>query len=310
MVEAARKHDRIVQVGTHRRSSRLYMQLAEVDPLGGDRQGDRGPGRRTAATWPPAGIGHAPESEPPADLDWDLWLGPRPARPFQVDDHAVQVPLVAALFVAGGQLGRPLLRPDPLADRRAGPGVGLGPRRPVRRGRRPDHPRHHDRRSSSTPRGCSRSSASSRPTASPSWAEAPRSSCGGRWARSTPTIDGLRDRPRARRPVPGPQAQAQAGGRQGHRRRPRPAGGARLPRQRQEPQAAQSPTSRRATARPPSPTWPTSPWPPASGSTGTRRPSASPTATRPTRCSTTSTASRGPWALNAPARGTVSSAPT
>ena len=30
MVEAARKHDRIVQVGTHRRSSRLYMQLAEV----------------------------------------------------------------------------------------------------------------------------------------------------------------------------------------------------------------------------------------------------------------------------------------
>jgi predicted dehydrogenase len=30
-----------------------------------------------------AGIGHAPESEPPAGLDWDLWLGPRPARPFQ-----------------------------------------------------------------------------------------------------------------------------------------------------------------------------------------------------------------------------------
>src|SRR5260370_39629722 len=31
----------------------------------------------------PAGSGHAPESEPPADLDWDMWLGPRPARPFQ-----------------------------------------------------------------------------------------------------------------------------------------------------------------------------------------------------------------------------------
>jgi hypothetical protein len=29
------------------------------------------------------GIGHAPPSDPPADLDWDLWLGPRPARPFQ-----------------------------------------------------------------------------------------------------------------------------------------------------------------------------------------------------------------------------------
>ena len=31
----------------------------------------------------PAGIGHAPESEPPAGLDWDLWLGPRPKRAFQ-----------------------------------------------------------------------------------------------------------------------------------------------------------------------------------------------------------------------------------
>ena len=30
MVEAARKHERVVQVGTHRRSSRLYAQLAEV----------------------------------------------------------------------------------------------------------------------------------------------------------------------------------------------------------------------------------------------------------------------------------------
>ena len=31
----------------------------------------------------PAGIGHAPETNPPAGLDWDMWLGPRPARPFQ-----------------------------------------------------------------------------------------------------------------------------------------------------------------------------------------------------------------------------------
>ena len=30
MVEAARRHERIVQVGTHRRSSRMYMHLAEV----------------------------------------------------------------------------------------------------------------------------------------------------------------------------------------------------------------------------------------------------------------------------------------
>ena len=31
----------------------------------------------------PGGIGHAPDSPPPPGLDWDLWLGPRPERPFR-----------------------------------------------------------------------------------------------------------------------------------------------------------------------------------------------------------------------------------
>jgi hypothetical protein len=30
----------------------------------------------------PSGIGHAPKQDPPAGLDWDLWLGPGPDRPF------------------------------------------------------------------------------------------------------------------------------------------------------------------------------------------------------------------------------------
>jgi predicted dehydrogenase len=30
----------------------------------------------------PQGIGSAPDSEPPPGLDWKLWLGPRPERPF------------------------------------------------------------------------------------------------------------------------------------------------------------------------------------------------------------------------------------
>ncbi|MFI5454042.1 MAG: Gfo/Idh/MocA family protein [Isosphaerales bacterium] len=82
MVEAARKYERIVQVGTHRRSSRMFAQLAEVVRSGAI-------GKVTVAraafcsNMSPGGIGHAPESEPPADLDWDAWLGPRPARPFQ-----------------------------------------------------------------------------------------------------------------------------------------------------------------------------------------------------------------------------------
>ncbi|HZW34890.1 MAG TPA: Gfo/Idh/MocA family oxidoreductase [Isosphaeraceae bacterium] len=82
MVEAARKSDRIVQVGTHRRSSRLYAQLAEAVHSGAL-------GKVTVAraaytsNMAPTGIGHAPASDPPAGLDWDLWLGPRPERPFQ-----------------------------------------------------------------------------------------------------------------------------------------------------------------------------------------------------------------------------------
>jgi predicted dehydrogenase len=82
MVSAARKHQRIVQVGTHRRSSRLYARLAEVVHSGAI-------GKITvaraafASNMTPAGIGHAPQSEPPTGLDWDMWLGPRPARPFQ-----------------------------------------------------------------------------------------------------------------------------------------------------------------------------------------------------------------------------------
>jgi predicted dehydrogenase len=82
MVDAARKHDRIVQVGTHRRSSRLYAQLAQVVRSGAI-------GKVTvaraayASNMSPAGIGHAPASDPPDGLDWDKWLGPRPDRPFQ-----------------------------------------------------------------------------------------------------------------------------------------------------------------------------------------------------------------------------------
>jgi predicted dehydrogenase len=82
MVDAARRYDRVVQVGTHRRSSRMFAQLAEAIRSGGI-------GKVTVAraafssNMHPAGIGHAKESKPPADLDWDMWLGPRPERPFQ-----------------------------------------------------------------------------------------------------------------------------------------------------------------------------------------------------------------------------------
>jgi hypothetical protein len=30
----------------------------------------------------PEGVGNPPDSDPPPDLDWDMWLGPAPKRPF------------------------------------------------------------------------------------------------------------------------------------------------------------------------------------------------------------------------------------
>jgi predicted dehydrogenase len=82
MVDAGRKHGRVVQVGTHRRSSTLYAELTRR-VQGGEL------GKVTVArayhlsNMYPDGIGKAPPSAPPPGLNWDMWLGPRPSRPFQ-----------------------------------------------------------------------------------------------------------------------------------------------------------------------------------------------------------------------------------
>ncbi len=83
MVDAARKHNRVVQVGTHRRSSRLYADL--VSRVTGGALGKVTVARTyRLSNMFPKGIGKAPPSDPPAGLNWDMWLGPRAARPFQV----------------------------------------------------------------------------------------------------------------------------------------------------------------------------------------------------------------------------------
>ena len=82
MVEAARRNKRVVTVGLHRRSSRLY-----ADAVGRVRSG--GLGKVTVcrayhrSNMFPTGIGHAEPSQPPPDLDWDMWLGPRPWRSYR-----------------------------------------------------------------------------------------------------------------------------------------------------------------------------------------------------------------------------------
>jgi predicted dehydrogenase len=79
MVEAARKYNRVTQVGIHRRSSQFVKEAAEVV-----RSGYLGTLMSVRAfhiqnEWP-KGIGNPPDEKPPADFDWDAWLGPAPMR--------------------------------------------------------------------------------------------------------------------------------------------------------------------------------------------------------------------------------------
>jgi len=82
MVEAARRNKRVVQVGTHRRSSELYAKLAEMVQAGKFGKVTVSRAYRLSNMYP-SGIGRAKTTEPPKDLDWDLWLGPRPYRDYQ-----------------------------------------------------------------------------------------------------------------------------------------------------------------------------------------------------------------------------------
>lgn len=86
MVAAARRYARVVQVGIQRRSSEAFRRAREF--IG---EGALGTVTVTRAyrlsNMHPAGIGRAPDAAPPPELDWDLWLGPRPARPFRETIH-------------------------------------------------------------------------------------------------------------------------------------------------------------------------------------------------------------------------------
>jgi predicted dehydrogenase len=81
MVEAARKYKRVVQVGLWQRSN-LHFQKA-VQLVQDGRIGKVS----FVRTWNysniyPEGIGNPPDCDPPAGLDWDMWLGPAPKVPF------------------------------------------------------------------------------------------------------------------------------------------------------------------------------------------------------------------------------------
>ena len=80
MVNAARKHNRVVQMGTQQRSAPHYREAVEYV-----KSGQLGK-IRLVKTWAyqdwMGNIPRVPDSEPPATVDYDMWLGPAPKRPF------------------------------------------------------------------------------------------------------------------------------------------------------------------------------------------------------------------------------------
>jgi predicted dehydrogenase len=79
MVQAARKHDRVVQTGTQRRSKPEFMSAAEFVQAG---KLGKVPFARTWIAGNRKTIGHAKDGPVPKGVDYDLWLGPAPKRPF------------------------------------------------------------------------------------------------------------------------------------------------------------------------------------------------------------------------------------
>ena len=80
MVNAARRTNRVVQMGTQQRSAPHYKEAVEYV-----KSGQLGK-IRLVKTWAyqdwMGNIPRLPDSEPPATVDYDMWLGPAPKRPF------------------------------------------------------------------------------------------------------------------------------------------------------------------------------------------------------------------------------------
>lgn len=79
MVNAARAHKRVVQVGLQQRSGAHFQEAVQIVKSG--KLGKIA----MAQCWNvgnEGGIGNPPDSAPPPDLNWDFWLGPAPMHPY------------------------------------------------------------------------------------------------------------------------------------------------------------------------------------------------------------------------------------
>lgn len=77
--DAARKYNRVMQVGIHRRSAEHCRSAAEYVASG---KLGKVCMIRAWTCQVRKSIGNPPDSDPPAGVDYDAWLGPAPKRPF------------------------------------------------------------------------------------------------------------------------------------------------------------------------------------------------------------------------------------
>ena len=80
MQAVANRTGRVVQAGTQQRSGAHYRRARDL--IRGGHVGKVVSVRMSAVRNVMPGFGNPPDGRPPADLDYDAWLGPAPARPY------------------------------------------------------------------------------------------------------------------------------------------------------------------------------------------------------------------------------------
>ncbi|HEY7509559.1 MAG TPA: Gfo/Idh/MocA family oxidoreductase, partial [Vicinamibacteria bacterium] len=78
---AAQRNQRVVQVGLQRRSSKFTREAADLVRGGAIGKVTVVRSFHIQNEWP-KGIDNPPDEAPPADLDWEAWLGPAPKKPY------------------------------------------------------------------------------------------------------------------------------------------------------------------------------------------------------------------------------------
>ncbi len=82
MVDAQKASNQVVAVGLNRRGNVVYQKLAKEIPAGKIGKVSVARAARISNMYP-NGIGKLKPEQPPKDLNWDMWLGPRSVRPYQ-----------------------------------------------------------------------------------------------------------------------------------------------------------------------------------------------------------------------------------